>query len=67
MAELKAQQDPRVLGKGLEIEAYPYANADRDFYSRFIKNGLGPMPKKGHGISIDDFDPPPPEIKQKAE
>jgi hypothetical protein len=55
------------LGKGQEIEAHPYANADRDFYSRFIKNGLGPAPKKGHGISIDDFDPPPPEIKQKAE
>ena len=67
MAELKTQQDPRVLGKGQEIEAHPYANADRDFYSRFIKNGLGPAPKKGHGISIDDFDPPPPEIKQKAE
>ncbi len=67
MAELKTQQDPRVLGKGQEIEAHPYANADRDFYSRFIKNGLGPAHKKGHGISVDDFDPPPPEIKQKAE
>lgn len=37
-AELKAQDDPRMFGKGHVFDEYPYANADtRNFYERFIK------------------------------
>ncbi len=38
LAELRQQQDPRVLGQGHLFEAYPYASeAQRGFYERFLK------------------------------
>ncbi|MEI6713619.1 MAG: sulfatase [Verrucomicrobiota bacterium] len=67
LSELRSQEDPRVLGRGGEIEAYPYSNADRGYYNRFMENG-GAMPskKKGEGISPDDFDPLP-KLEPKSE
>lgn len=37
-SELKAQQDPRMFGRGGEFEAEPYSNPkERNFYERFIR------------------------------
>jgi arylsulfatase A-like enzyme len=35
--ELKAQEDPRMLGQGAVFEAYPYAGDQRGFHERFMK------------------------------
>ena len=67
MRELEAQQDPRVLGRGAEIEAHPYSNAERDYYNRFMQHGgMLPAKAKGEGISPDDFDPLP-SLQQKRQ
>lgn len=55
-AELRLQEDPRILGRGGEFDAYPYADAKaRDFYSRF-RNGERNLRK---GVLPDDFEPEP--------
>lgn len=37
LAELKAQGDPRMEGKGEVFDKYPNAGGQKDFYSRFLK------------------------------
>jgi hypothetical protein len=51
-AELLAQEDPRMLGRGADFDAYPFANDNfKDFYNRF-KAGAPPL-KSFHK---DDFE-----------
>jgi len=39
-ADLRVQEDPRILGRGAEFDAYPYANeVQRGFYTRFRLGG----------------------------
>lgn len=52
-AELLAQEDPRMLGRGAEFDAYPFANDNfRNFYSRF-RAGSPPL----KSFNKDDFEP----------
>ena len=38
VAELKAQDDPRMFGRGSVFEEYPYAEANlRGFYERYMR------------------------------
>ena len=38
VAELKAQEDPRMFGRGSVFEEYPYADAQlRGFYERYMR------------------------------
>jgi hypothetical protein len=38
VAELKAQEDPRMFGRGSVFEEYPYAEANlRGFYERYMR------------------------------
>jgi N-sulfoglucosamine sulfohydrolase len=54
--ELKAQKDPRMLGKGDVFDNYPYADpGGKDFYERFMK---GDKPKAGW-VSATDFEAGP--------
>jgi arylsulfatase A-like enzyme len=51
-AELRAQEDPRLLGRGAEFDAYPFASENfRDFYKRFSE---GAPPLKS--FQKDDFE-----------
>ena len=57
-AELKQQEDPRLLGKGAEFDAYPYANErERGFYDRYLK---GEKPRAGW-VNESDFEQAPME------
>ena len=52
--ELKAQNDPRMFGKGSIFDQYVYANAEqRNFYERFMR---GEKPKAGW-VNESDFEP----------
>jgi arylsulfatase A-like enzyme len=52
-AELKAQQDPRVLGQGQIFDEYPYGGErERGFYERFLKGEAQP----GKGRDLSDFE-----------
>lgn len=52
--ELKAQNDPRMFGKGSIFDQYIYANAEqRNFYERFMR---GEKPKAGW-VNESDFEP----------
>jgi arylsulfatase A-like enzyme len=52
-AELTAQQDPRMFGKGEIFEQFPYANDKvRGFYERFMKG----EPLKAGWVNKTDFD-----------
>ena len=54
--ELKAQEDPRMFGKGPVFDEYPCANEDqRGFYERYMK---GEKPKAGW-VSESDFEKAP--------
>ena len=53
--ELRMQEDPRILGRGAEFDAYPFASEmHRGFYERY---------RSGHamlkGFNIDDFEVAP--------
>ncbi len=51
--ELKAQNDPRMLGQGRIFDAYPYAHEDtRDFYHRFQRG----EPVKAGWVAESDFE-----------
>lgn len=53
-AELKAQKDPRMFGKGNMFDKYPYSRTDlANFYERFM-NG---EKMKTSWIEISDFEP----------
>jgi len=63
-AELTAQEDPRLLGRGAEFDAYPYAGASaRDFYNRF-KSGERTLRK---GALADDFEQEPLQLSPPKE
>ncbi len=54
-SELRMQEDPRILGRGAEFDAYPFASEmHRGFYERY---------RSGHamlkGFNIDDFEVAP--------
>jgi hypothetical protein len=54
-AELTAQQDPRMFGKGEIFEQFPYANDKvRGFYERFMKG----EPVRAGWVNPSDFDKP---------
>jgi arylsulfatase A-like enzyme len=54
-AELTAQEDPRMFGKGEIFEQFPYANDRvRGFYERFMKG----EPLKAGWVNKSDFDNP---------
>ena len=56
IAELKAQEDPRMFGRGEVFEEYPYADPGlRGFYERFMSG------EKLHAgwVSPTDFEPQP--------
>lgn len=56
--ELKAQDDPRLLGRGEVFEQYPYAGErERGFYERYLK---GEKPKAGW-VKDSDFEATPPD------
>jgi N-sulfoglucosamine sulfohydrolase len=56
IAELKAQQDPRMFGRGEVFEQYPYADAAlRGFYERF----MGGEKLNAGWVSPSDFAPQP--------
>ncbi len=56
--ELKAQDDPRMFGRGHIFEAYPYSDArTRDFYNRYK---AGEQPKAGW-VNDTDFEKAPVE------
>lgn len=53
-AEMKQQQDPRLLGNGAVFDSYPYAEAaTRNFYERYMK---GEKVKAGW-VNPGDFEP----------
>ena len=55
-AELKQQEDPRVLGQGAAFDAYPQANdRERGFYDRYLK---GEKPRAGW-VNNSDFEAAP--------
>ena len=61
MSELRAQEDPRALGRGAELEAFPFAHEKhRGFYNRFME---GSATGKTIGFDPDDFEPLHPELK----
>jgi N-sulfoglucosamine sulfohydrolase len=61
--ELRAQEDPRILGRGAEFDAYPYANdKQRGFYARFRAGG--PLLKS---FNKDDFEPESSEVPVRKE
>ena len=39
MAELKAEGDPRLAGKGAMFDHYPYAGPPKNFYTRYVLQG----------------------------
>jgi hypothetical protein len=50
-AELEAQGDPRLLGRGHVFDAYPYAGrGERDFHARFMR---GEKPRAGWVLESD--------------
>ncbi len=53
--ELKAQEDPRMLGRGGVFEAYHYAGGERGFYERYMK---GERPRAGW-VNPSDFEAGP--------
>jgi N-sulfoglucosamine sulfohydrolase len=55
IAELTAQNDPRILGEGGVFEAYPYAQPNRGFYERFMR---GERLNTGW-VNQTDFEPEP--------
>jgi hypothetical protein len=56
VSELKAQDDPRMFGRGEVFEQYPYANADeRNFHERYMK---GEKLKAGW-VNESDFEKQP--------
>ncbi len=58
--ELKAQQDPRMFGRGHVFDDYPYADArTRHFYERYMS---GEKVKAGW-VNESDFEKQPPEKK----
>jgi arylsulfatase A-like enzyme len=60
LTELRMQEDPRVLGKGADLEAFPFANDRyRGFYERFKAGGTT---GKLIGFDPDDFEPAHPEL-----
>ena len=62
-AELKAQNDPRMFGRGSVFDAYPYANArERNFYERYLRG----EPVKAGWVSPTDFDGGPPHASSPA-
>ena len=62
-ADLRAQEDPRILGRGAEFDAYPYANdIQRGFYTRFRSGG--PLLKS---FNKDDFEPGSKEVPVRKE
>ncbi|MFG0240836.1 MAG: heparan N-sulfatase, partial [Gimesia chilikensis] len=55
-AELKAQQDPRMTGKGGVFEAYQYSDPrTRNFYERY----MGGEPLKAGWVNKTDFEAAP--------
>ncbi|MFM8891574.1 MAG: sulfatase-like hydrolase/transferase, partial [Planctomycetia bacterium] len=55
-AELEAQGDPRLLGRGHLFDAYPYAGQrERDFHARFLR---GEKPQAGW-VQESDFEKEP--------
>jgi N-sulfoglucosamine sulfohydrolase len=55
-AELKAQDDPRMFGRGGVFEAYPYADAGlRGFYERY----MGGEKLRAGWVNASDFAPAP--------
>ncbi|MEZ5043222.1 MAG: sulfatase [Saprospiraceae bacterium] len=55
LSELKAQQDPRVLGNGDVFDQYLYSDEKtRDFYNRFMKGE--PLISKAGWVNADDFE-----------
>ncbi|TZF85676.1 sulfatase (plasmid) [Pedobacter sp. BS3] len=58
--ELKAQNDPRMFGKGYVFDNYPYANKMRNFYDRFISGEQIKI-----GFDKADFEPAGFEKAQK--
>ena len=63
-AALRAQADPRLLGRGAEFDRYPYADTTgRGFYERFM---AGEELRAGW-VEPTDFEPEPiPEEDQGA-
>lgn len=53
-AELRAQSDPRMEGKGAIFDQYPHASANRDFYNRWIKGER----LKANWVDEKDFESP---------
>jgi len=54
-AELKTQQDPRIVGGGPSFDSFPDASAGRGFYERWLKGQ-----NVDHGWILDsDFQPAP--------
>ena len=38
IAELRKQQDPRIIADGVVFDNYPYAGSEKDFYNRYMKD-----------------------------
>lgn len=56
---LRAQDDPRVLGKGEIFDNYPYTGGEQDFYERYEK---GELDRSAVGwVNPSDFDPNVPD------
>jgi arylsulfatase A-like enzyme len=56
VSELKAQDDPRMFGRGEVFEQYPYANpGQRGFYERFMKG----QKMEAGWVNDSDFEPRP--------
>ena len=61
-SELKAQGDPRMLGRGAVFEQYPYANeGQRNFYERFMRGEK----LNASWVERTDFEPKPLEAAPK--
>jgi arylsulfatase A-like enzyme len=61
--ELISQQDPRMLGRGAEFDAYPFANDKfRDFYKHFSEGALPPK-----SFDRDDFETIAPSVAAPRE
>ena len=62
IAELQAQQDPRMFGQGDIFEQYPYSDAAlRGFYERYMK---GEKLQAGW-VNPTDFEPGPLDEKER--
>jgi hypothetical protein len=54
LAELRAQHDPRMEGKGEQFDRYPNVGEAHDFYNRFMRH----EPVKAGWASPGDFEKP---------